>query len=522
MAHPLITKARARIDRTLDRILSWRLVRALDPVLGVRQARGVNSLLLLIPVAVTFVLGARTSQYGHIDTVGGIFPLMTVISVLNPFAGLLAALAFGVGDLAQKLIVDDVFYESARTAADYWAARGGYVLAYSSLVVFGLLPGMMSRLGALGGRRVATLAAARNADGAAVSLSAETIGAFVGGAVGGVLGGAIAATAFKGLVAPAFIWRISPDHSCYQLSMTNVGAATTAVVGTGAVGGGGVTLAPRPTPTSPARARPPTEERESPADPCAERRARVDAARTIARASHVGLHELRRIRNLLEMEWELTRESSYLSGVIDIGFLLGSVWTKPVEGVKRFAGRAIAQKLIGNELLAASVKALGKEVTKDITKAMLEQQITWEDLVLKPGGVGVAGGAPVPDGWFKKLIQQKIEESVTRDAMSNLMGQGLRASGPAAAAYEQTRKKLVEQLAKPMADWVGNWLSLATMGAGAISGRKKLAAIREQMSQIDSQIFEVEQIFEDALHEQDLARSALEHCLQLQREVVEA
>jgi hypothetical protein len=249
----------------------------------------------------------------------------------------------------------------------------------------------------------------------------------------------------------------------------------------------------------------------------------VDAARTISRASHVGLQELRRIRNLLEMEWEFTREASYLSGVIDVGFLLGSVWTKPVEGLKRFAGRAIAEKVIGNQLIAASVKALGKEVTKDITKAMLEQNIAWEDLVLKPGvGVSVAGGVPVPDGWFKKLIQQKIEESVTRDTMSNLMGQGLRASGPAAAAYEQTRNKVVEQLAKPMADWVGNWLSLATMGAGAISGRKKLAAIREQMSQIDAQIFEVEQIFEDAVHELDLARSALEHCLQLQREVVEA
>ena len=514
------------MDRTLDRILTWRLVRALDPVLGVRQARSMHSLLLLIPMAITFVLGARTSQFGHIDTVGSIFPLMTVISVLNPFAGLLAALAFGVGDLAQKFVVDDVFYESARTGADYWSARGGYVLAYSSLVVFGLLPGMLSRLGALGGRRVATLAAARKADGAAASSSAETIGAVVGGAVGGVLGGAIAATAFKGLVAPAFLWRISPDHSCYQLSMANVGASTPAVVGTGAVGGGGVTLAPRPTATSPAQTRPPRDrakDHEDPSDPCAERRGRVDAARTISRASHVGLQELRRIRNLLEMEWELTREASYLSGVIDVGFLLGSVWTKPVEGWKRFAGRAIAEKVIGNQLLAASVKALGKEVTKDITKSMLEQNIAWEDLVLKPGvGVSVAGGVAVPEGWFKKLIQQKIEESVTRDTMSNLMGQGLRASGPAAAAYEQTRNKLVEQLAKPMADWVGNWLSLATMGAGAISGRKKLAAIREQMSQIDAQIFEVEQIFEDAVHELDLARSALEHCLQLQREVVEA
>jgi hypothetical protein len=228
---------RARLESFLDRLLARPAIQRLDPYLGVSELRRINPLLALIPIGVMAALGARTSEFGHMDTVGGIFPIMSLISALNPFVGLLSGLAYGVADLLQKFIVDDIFYHGDTAGIDYWGARVGYLIAYSSMIMFGLVPGVLARIGGRVGERVVVRSAARGADVAQVSPKALRTGRMVGAAVGGIAGGVGSALAYQATAAPAFLLRATPDVSCYALSRTNVTAAIPAV--TVAAGGGG-------------------------------------------------------------------------------------------------------------------------------------------------------------------------------------------------------------------------------------------------------------------------------------------
>jgi hypothetical protein len=230
---------RTRMASWIERLLAHPLIARLDPYLGVSELRRINPLLLLIPVGVMSFLGARTSQFGHMDTVGGIFPIISLISALNPFVGLLSGLAYAGSDFVQKFITDDVFYEGARTTGDYWGARFGYLLAYSSMIMFGLVPGIVSRIGGRIGERVVRNAATRSADVAEPTPKALRTGRVVGRVVGAAAGGLGSAVAYQVTAAPAFLARPSPDHSCYILSRSNVRNAIPglmAAAGLGAVG----------------------------------------------------------------------------------------------------------------------------------------------------------------------------------------------------------------------------------------------------------------------------------------------
>ena len=241
---PPLAKLGAWMDVRLERIQATGLGRRLDPYLGFGELRRFNPLLALIPMALLFFFGIRRSQFGHMDTVSGIFPIMALISGLNPVTGLLSALAYGAGDLLQKFAVDDVFYHGVKTAGDYWGARLGYLVSYSALATFGVLPGVCSRAG----RRIAVRVAADQRGGTSgglppppVAAPASAAAAIIGSVIGGIVGSLGAAVAWKALVAPAFLLRPTPDSSCFALSGSNVIDAIPSASVAGAAGGGGAT-----------------------------------------------------------------------------------------------------------------------------------------------------------------------------------------------------------------------------------------------------------------------------------------
>lgn len=242
----ILGRWRSGAEGKLDRILATRWGRRFDPYLGLGELRRVNPLLGLIPMALLFVFGLVRSEFGHMDTVPAIFPIMALISGLNPFVGILSGLAYGLGDLLQKFVVDDVFYEGVRTAGDYWGARAGYLIAYSALILFGILPGVLSRAG----RRIALRVTADQRGGGGlpvpgpVGAGVNVVAGLIGAVIGGAAGSLAAAAAWKGAVAPAFLLRPSPDHSCHALSGSNVIHAIPSASVAGGVGGGVGTAIP--------------------------------------------------------------------------------------------------------------------------------------------------------------------------------------------------------------------------------------------------------------------------------------
>ena len=233
---------RANLERRLDRLLERPIVRRLDPLLGVSELRRLNPLIALVPIAVMAFLGARTSQFGHMDTVGGIFPVMSLISALNPFVGLLSGLAYAAADLLQKFITDDVFYEGLPSLGDYWGARAGYLIAYSSMIMFGLVPGVLARVGGGIGEKLAMRTATQGATAAQPSPNAVRFGRAAGRAIGAAVGGLGSALAYQATAAPAFLLRAHPDTSCYILSRGNVTAAIPGIMVASAAGGAGSVL----------------------------------------------------------------------------------------------------------------------------------------------------------------------------------------------------------------------------------------------------------------------------------------
>lgn len=132
----------------------------------------------------------------------------------------------------------------------------------------------------------------------------------------------------------------SPDNiqDCLRTGQT-YGVAIGAVVAGVAVviavvGLPGRGPAPPPRPATP---QPPVQRREPEpphhADPCFDQQIRSTTARTVTRTIFNALQTLRTQRAYLESLWESTRETGYLSAVVDIGLMLGSLWTKPAAAV---------------------------------------------------------------------------------------------------------------------------------------------------------------------------------------------
>ncbi len=113
--------------------------RRLDWLLEIERLKSMHPVILTIAITWAIRRGLFTTQYGHIGTDTIIYPSIATISYFNPFLGVVTAIAFGIGDIVQKIFVNDIFGTNGRDA-NYYSALVGYCLAYSSLMVGGFLP----------------------------------------------------------------------------------------------------------------------------------------------------------------------------------------------------------------------------------------------------------------------------------------------------------------------------------------------------------------------------------------------
>jgi len=194
--------------------------------------RTVNPIVLFVPIAFTFLVGLSPSPNGHIESSPFLFQALPIISVFNPFLGYLSAIAFAVGDIIQKLLYDDVYYGTSPTIVDYVGARIGFIISYTSVVTFGLLPGILARVF----RNLMTRRQmqGRAFDGGTLTILASIIPFVLGGAIGAAISGVAAI----GLEMPSFYMRQSPDVSCSNVMITaNVNNTIPTSAASGFVGG---------------------------------------------------------------------------------------------------------------------------------------------------------------------------------------------------------------------------------------------------------------------------------------------
>jgi len=213
---------------------------------------------VLLAFSLIFVAwrGLRTTPLGHIGTDPIIYPLLGGISGFNPFLGLFCGAVFGAADLVQKFLIPDIYGQGKKWMdLNYWGAMIGYVVAYSSVMLMGVFPGMLSRvfraivraiLSKIFFRRASAAADGATPLGEAVSPLAEIAAAAAGGIAGGwLVMHEIAPVTEK----PAFMWRPNPDISCHRLEV-DTHLKGKAIVGGAGAGVGAVTpvLTPPPAP----------------------------------------------------------------------------------------------------------------------------------------------------------------------------------------------------------------------------------------------------------------------------------
>ena len=238
------------LAETTQRVLPF--TRRLDWLLEIEKLKSLHPVILMVAIAWAIRRGLFTTQYGHIGTDTLIYPTIATISYFNPFLGVVTGIAFGIGDIVQKLFVDDIF-GTTKGDANYHAALLGYCIAYSSLMFAGLLPGTMARIFQLVARKIIGLlfsAVARaRADGATSSGGdLEALGNPLSGAyplpeliasmAGAALGGYAVMHAAPFLEYPAFYMRPRPDVSCHNLEMSRylVGRSNTVATAAAVLG----------------------------------------------------------------------------------------------------------------------------------------------------------------------------------------------------------------------------------------------------------------------------------------------
>lgn len=119
-----------------------------EPILEAALCRKIDPIIVFPVLALVAYLGIYPSSLGHLDTTPLIFTLLPLVSTFNPFLGFTSALVFSVFDWIGKWLPFESVYGATYGSGfqNYFGARLGYIFAYSTVVLMGTLPGVLSRL----------------------------------------------------------------------------------------------------------------------------------------------------------------------------------------------------------------------------------------------------------------------------------------------------------------------------------------------------------------------------------------
>ncbi len=272
---------RADVARQLNEILFWReltefcrrvslpltglahgtlrlfpFLRRLEWLLEIESLTRRHPVVLVFTLAFVLLRGLKSTPLGHIATDEAIYPFVALVSGYNPFLGMLCGVFYGAGDLVQKFFLPDIYGARHWSDGNFWGALAGYVVAYSSLMIMGLAPGMASRAcRAAAGvviRSYFNRRATAMADGGVpLPVSPAPLIEMVAGAVGAYAAGwTVLHEVAPVTERPAFYWRPHPDVSCHALEVDAHLHGPAPTVGGVAAAGAAIPVAIPPAPPS--------------------------------------------------------------------------------------------------------------------------------------------------------------------------------------------------------------------------------------------------------------------------------
>lgn len=212
------------------------------------------------------------------------------------------------------------------------------------------------------------------------------------------------------------------------------------------------------------------------------------------------------IKALDELYWN-TSKAGYWSGVVDVGFLAGSVFGRPLGGLWELGGKKILGDTLKQKLIEAAIKNVIKNSLKDV------------NTILDPAELA----SKLSQDVGKKYLQELITKEITSSIMQDYLSQGLRAGGfdgatvkflDRIAGYDKITKIVKDSYAAPVADFLGDTLSLFNAGMDALATKEKLEIIRQRLNAARDMKFQAEQALEDANYEVERVRDAYNSCTQ--------
>ena len=237
---------------------------------------------------------------------------------------------------------------------------------------------------------------------------------------------------------------------------------------------------------------------------CAGEQDRMTNASAAAKTAQFRLGLANSVRNLLEAKRENIRESGYLSGVNWVAWAASGQAAVPAETL--MAG-----------IIESTLKGLGSEVMNQFTNFCLDQDVDLGEILRQGAGAQQYSGGPTlaSGGGAAWPVAEKVKDLLVKFQLNlSFKLSGVAADSPAGALVTQT----VTAGAADLTNLLGNAFSVAGFASGVKGSIDALAAIDQQIADVRSKQSQYESDLDSALQEMDLARSALNYCLQLHPE----
>lgn len=196
------------------------------------------------------------------------------------------------------------------------------------------------------------------------------------------------------------------------------------------------------------------------------------------------------IKALDDLYWQ-TNKAGYWGGVVDVGFLAGSVFGRPLAGVSEALGKKYLADNLKQKLMEAALKSMIKGSLKDASQY-------WDPAKL-PG--------KLTEDMGKKYLQEVLKKQITSSLVEDYKELGF-------VPTKGLTEAIGKNYADPLANFLGDTLSLYSTGMDALTTKERLEIIRMRLNAARDSLSNAKLALDEAVNDTALARDAYNDCTQ--------